>query len=321
MNNSETVALLLRKAFPDPKVTITPEAVTASLRALQDAASRKPELFKGHGFDGKISTDLAPPQTNGDKRIVDYWLGKGFHHRTSPIESKFPVQLSFVRVEVLDGWETSPIETAIGTVHAGDHKLYSLKVAKEYLADISTTLKIEFPELVRVQALTVARAGGARFAAIGVYLFYGATGDPFAYALEAGMATGESRVLYFGADFVKPLLRKSFYKPTPFSDPSFCYRGLFSLNDVGDPAHLSVEVMDNPLASAHMRVEVEYVLVPEKDAPCVFPAILTIQAACRVAAIAEASGMPFNDVGPLAGVFAHLGREMYPWMKKPGARP
>lgn len=317
-----SVAALLRASFPDPEVKITPEAVGASLRALQETAVRNPELFKGHGFDLTPTTDFPKPTGKSDPRLVDYWIGKGTHHRTSPIESKFPVQLSFARVSVSDDWEKTPIETAIGTMYAGDHKLYSFKVAEEYLVEIGQTLKIDLPVLDRVHVMSPTRTGGARFGAIGVYLFYAENSrKPFAYALEAGMATGESRVLYFGPDFVSPLLRHSYYKPTPFSDPNFFYRGLVTLSEHGDPATLMVEVLNDKAADAHMRVDIAYSVVSEKDAPCVFPAMLTIQAACRVAAVADAAKLPFPDLGVLTPLFAQLGRDLYPWITKPGAKP
>jgi len=320
---NQTVSSLLRTAFPDPEVIITPEAVEASLRCLQDAAAKHPQLFQGHGIDSFHATDPAPPPRDprADPRIVDYWVGTGTHHRTSPIESRFPVQLYFARVSVLDGWETSPIETPIGTMYAGDHKLYSMTLAREYLADMATTLNMKFPALDRVHVISPVRSGGSRFGAIGVYLFFAHHERiPFAYVLEAGMATGESRVLYFGPDFVNPILRRSHYHPTPFSEASFYYRGLVKLQGA-DPSTLTVEVLNDPKSEPHMRVDIAYSLVPEAFAVNVFPATLTLQAACRVAAIAEASGVPFPDLGPLTPLFAHLGREMYPWITKPGAKP
>lgn len=327
MTNERTraVANLLRTAFPDPDVRITDEAVTASLSALSLEASKRPEMFGGHGVDLLPLEEGFPvsksPSGKEDPRLVGYWLARGTHHRTSPIESKFPVQLGFVEVSVCDGWEGNPIETEIGTMYAGDHKLYSLQVAKDYLKDVSAALQIKVPPLDRVHVISLARSGGARFGAIGVYLFY-AEGEkkPFSYVLEAGMATGESRVLYFGPDFHLPILRRSFYKPTPFSDPSYKYRGLVTLSELGEIEKLLVEAQKTDKDPAHIRIEIDYTPVPAKDAPNVFPAMLTIQAACRVAAIAEASGVPFPDLGPLTPLFAHLGRELYPWIVKPGAK-
>jgi hypothetical protein len=302
-------------------VQITPETVEASLRALNDLAVRNPTLFSGHGFDLSHPTmSLSQPASASDPRIVDYWIGTGTHHRTSPIESKFAMQLSLVRISVADNWELTPIETAIGTMYAGDHKLYSPKVASDYLSDVSDTLQLKLPVLDRVHVMSPTRSGGARFGAIGVYLFYTENQRrPFAYALEAGMATGESRVLYFGPDFVTPILRHGYYTPTPFSDPNFYYRGLVTLTAEGDPATFCVEVLNDKQSAAHMRVDVAYSLVSEKDVPNVFPAILTLQAACRIAAIAEASKVPFPDLGVLTPLFAQLGRDLYPWITKPGA--
>lgn len=319
MDHEKAVASLLRTSFPDPKVQITPEAVSASLRALRETAAQHPELFKGHDFEIGPTTAFPPPETKGDPRLVDYWIAKGTHHRTSPIESKFPVQLSMARVSVSEDWEQTPIETAIGTMYAGDHKLYSFSVAEQYLKEVAEAMHLKLPALDRCHVMSPARAGGARFGAIGVYLFYTEEQrKPFAYALEAGMATGESRVLYFAPDFISPILRHGYYKPTPFSDPDFCYRGLVTLSKEGEPATFYVEVLNDPKSNAHMRVDLVYSLVSAQDAPCVFPALLTLQAACRVAAIADASKVPFPDLGALTPLFAQLGRDLYPWIVKPG---
>lgn len=315
-----TIAGLLRTAFPDPKVQITTLAVEGVLRALRSVASDAPEMFAGHGIDldGDGVPDLSWPRDilgATDKRIVDYWLGNAVHSRVAPIKSSFAATLPMVRVLVDDSWEAEAIATAIGTVFAGDHKLYSRTVAEEYLSEVSAALDVVLPKLERVECVTPARVAGARFGAISVYIFSGEHG-PFAYSLEAGMATGEARVLYFSPNLKQGILRRSGYTPTPFSTFEQYYYGLFAINPTThEPEQLDVEVRSAMQAEMHMQIIVEYTKVT--DPQCVYPAVLTLQAACRVAAIAEASGMPFKDVGPLLPLFAALGRDQYAWRQKP----
>ncbi len=316
------VADLLRRAFPDPAIQITTTLVEAALTTLATVA-RDNGVATPHGFEldddalvagRRPDTDLIT--VDPDHRVMDYWLAHARHSRTAPVESAFTGQLPSVRVVVEDGWDGAPIETRIGTVYAGDHKLFSFTECEQYLAEVSATLSIALPQLSHVELVTPARVAGTRFAAIAVYIFCGPSAhEPFAYALEAGMATGEARVTYFAPSFTRRIVRKSHYHPTPFSSPEDFYEAQFHMTDLHEPARLDVKVRHHDAADPHMAIGVSYERVTDPE--CVYPAVLTFQAACRVAAIAEASGVPFPDLGPLAPLFAAIGRDQYVWAQKP----
>lgn len=315
----DAVAGILRAAFPDPAIAITTAAVQATVRALAHVANES-GMAAEHGID--LDGDGLPdagPLVGEDARVLRYYMGHALHSRTMPVLSEFTGLLPMVEVQVGDAWIASPIETRIGTVHAGDHKLYSFAEALRYYDEVCAALGRPVRSVDAVRCVTPARAFGARFAAIAVYLFDHGD-ETVAWALEAGMATGEARVLYGSCDG-EPITRRSHYKPTPFSSPDHYYRGELLLDDERRPSQLDVRVLDgkNDQAPPKMRVLVTYQHTAEPE--CIFPALLTLQAACRVAAIAEAARVPFPDLGPLSGLFAQMGRDQYAWTTKPTRTP
>lgn len=123
-----------------------------------------------------------------------------------------------VRV-TLPGTLPETIATAVGDVAPGAHLLTTVdEVAHKFGAHIDG-------EVDRVDLITPARLHGSRFAAVSVYLGYRAgRGDlPSFYVLEAGMATGEPKVLFFAPELDHRIVSQSGYRPTPFSDANHVY--------------------------------------------------------------------------------------------------
>jgi hypothetical protein len=167
----------------------------------------------------------------------------------------------------------------------------------------------------RAELITPVREAGSRFAAVALYLFYSA-GAVRGYAFEAGMATGRPMVLHSSSELGKPLVRLCGYRPTPFSDPLHWYYGTLDL--VGDePRGFTIEIRQqkDERMPAHFRLTATMAPArrPVAGAP---PLALTLHAALRVCAIADARGEQVEGLGPLTPLLAPLGRNLS-WLKQP----
>jgi hypothetical protein len=324
----------IRGAFPDPAVEITELVVDLAIRAMQ--ASWRKEYQDAFGVEPlpEGSPDvLLEPVDLGPVDAPDgpvYYIGHAVHRRASPITHQFHAHLPHVRVQLPDGGAPE-IKTLSGIVYAGDHLLYNVGMVRDYVEEQELLRGGSFT-VNRVDVITPARFAGARFGAIAIYLLYAHSTDaaPWGYILEAGMATGQPRTLYFSPGWRVPVVRRSFYQPTPDSSPKNFYRGRLYVVDPkrataqtraigGDPYQLRIESFrTNPMkddkATPYHGVTVTYERVAQPS--IVFPALLTLQAACRVALIEETMGRELPDIGPLTGVLAELGRQL-PWDNTP----
>lgn len=207
-------------------------------------------------------------------------------------------------------------DTALGQVIDGDHKLYSLEVFRNYYQG-------HIDDVARVDLITPVRLNGRRFAAVAIYLVYRKPKNPLvmvdapapsAFVFEAGMATGEPMVLYASKDG-DTINRKAGYNPTPFSSVDHSYRGSLKMNR-DEPEAFEVEIRkdkndEEPFFRLSATLERRDDLVP------VNPLSLTLQAALRVCAIADARGETVPDLGSLTGILAPLGRAHFAWNKIP----
>lgn len=241
------------------------------------------------------------------------------HRRTrkmaadTPMHSEFTGRLPVVRValpERLTGTRADVIETPLGDVHlSGDHLVGSIELIASKYADAA---HLGYTP-ARVDLVTPARLGGARFSAIAIYLGYRSLSDarPSFYLLEAGTATGEAKVLYFGKTIDTVIKQTSWYLPTPYASPENTYHGQIEV-DGGDPVHLSVKSFEPRHENPYVQVSVRYERVTSLSPP--WPGDLTLEAAKRVCLIGRTMGLPSNV--PLEGVMALLG-EGLDWGHKP----
>ena len=324
--NKSLVWKMLRGAFPDEAVVITELVVDLAVKAMQ--ISWKPEYFDAFGIEQPSSpvSDLLEAgidalQDGTHQEGVSYYIGHARHMRRSPFVDAFVGHVPHVRVSLPEEGEFQ-IDTSAGIVYAGDHMLHNLPMVRQYLVDQGSTM----PQLERVDLVTPARFAGARFGAVGFYLLYKkADGFPEAYILEAGMATGEPRTLYYSPGWKEPIVRRSFYQPTPGSDPKNYYRGQLSTLGGVEPYQLVIEAFaadkktSSERAIEHGPYHTTIVTYEKVASPgIVFPALLTLQAACRVALIEQTRGRDLPDVGPvLTAILAELGKQL-PWETMPG---
>ena len=292
---------LLRTVFPDPRVAVASELV-------EIVASALPEEIQESLFGEVLDAVLGNEPAEETASVVGYYEAHAEHTRFAADQSKvhsFVAALPMVRVLLPE--TKQDIATKIGIVYAGDHRLYTLPLFVEhYAAFLGWTP-------TRVEVLTPARFFGARFAAVATYVLY--DGDKIrGYVLEAGMATGEPMVMYASPEGA-PIFRRSGYAPTPFSATSNFYRGNALFSEKREPVSLEVDVFDHVSAkNPHVQVLVAY--QPVVELARVWPAVLTAQAAMRVAAIAERLGKPMSGVELVAPLLAHYGRAL-PWSVQP----
>jgi hypothetical protein len=322
----------LQGAFADPKAAHL--AISQVDDAVVDDVAGILACMPQHGevraLCQALSIDRKPPRALSEYCMADgktYYFAHATHTRhTSEGQHEFTGDLPMVRITLpslgpnyaLDTTHAESIDTAIGMVYPGDRLLLCLEDAQKYVDDqeAGTTLS-------RVDLITPARYAGSRFGAIAVYLLY--VGDKIAhYVLEAGMATGEPRVLYWGPDFKKPITRRSWYAPTMWSKDAHYYVGSLKLTpDMQDIDTLSVDVHPEKPTKAskpYVSVRVSYAKYAEGASPRVLsPALLTLEAACRVAAIAMARREQVPEMGILTPLFAQLGEARFAWSRLPNA--
>lgn len=229
------------------------------------------------------------------------------------MQSDFIGHLPMVRVGLPESIPTGKeevIQTQIGDVYlSADHLVGSIGMIADKYGD-SAHLGYK-PE--RVDLITPPRLRGTRFGAIALYLGYKGLRDPAPsfYLLEAGTATGAAKVLFFGKTIDTVITQTSWYKPTPFAMPENKYKGWIQI-DGGDPVTLVVQDHEPGHTDPYITVTVQYEKVATMATK--WPGDLTLEAAQRVAAIAEAMKVPSGV--PLESIMAALGRGQK-WLHEP----
>lgn len=268
--------------------------------------------------------DTAEPADVAATATYPVYLGTATHQRflqmnsDAPMQSKFDGYLPLVRVPLPASFPsgTNPsVKTQLGTVYFdSDHLVGSVELVAEKYADSS---HLGYTP-ARVDLITPARQGGARFGAIAMYLIYRNADDtaPSAYLLEAGMATGQASVLFFGQTMDTVIFQPGWYTPTPFSEVTNWFRGRFSVVD-DQPVQMVVDVFtEQNSPNPFVTVTVDY--QPLGSYKAIWPALLTLEAAQRVALIAKT--MNIKDAVPLQFLLAEAGK-FRPWLIYPHLGP
>ena len=245
-----TLRRALKQAFPDGHVE--PGDVDAAALALY----RRQRDSGTEGLPDELAQlDLSPfaPQldelaqlTGADaeqgltavERAADdatryYWV-EAHHQRKHPSDYQgFTGRLAMARVS-LPSTRPETFRTALGTIEPDDHLLATVDEANQKFAT-----HLSAP-LARVDVITPLRQG-LRFGALSVYLgYYDAEQPPSCYILEAGVATGQPKVLFLGKSFDAVINQFSGYKPTPFSCSDNAYTGRLHIE--GDsPKQLNIK--------------------------------------------------------------------------------
>jgi hypothetical protein len=317
----EAIRKALRMAFPDEAVEIAEETVAGVIAAMR--ANWDPS-FAVLGLTPRQLDATQDDQVFDEPEVLGYYTAHATHTRFRPKYHKFTPQLPMVRVEVPKAGERV-IATRAGLVYPGDHKLYNLELVNDYVKDVADVLGLGIDEVSRAELITPARRDGMRFGAVSVYLFYTVDHSeevPSCFALEAGMATGEPRTLYFSPGFERAILRPSSYTPTPFSKNTNHYTGQLELHKriEGEVSSLHIGVFEgDPKRDQglmpHVTIDVTFEKVP---APInAYPGLLTLQAAARVALIGDALGVN-TDLGIAYPILRALA-DTLPWDRKPNA--
>jgi hypothetical protein len=313
----QKLSRVVRAAFPD-----APEGDReAQVEALVHEMWRK--------WDPKMASHGVPPPpavAPGSARAVSsgialvagadpatYYLAEATHRRaTAAPRDAFVGHLPVVKVPAPQTG-TATIRTGGGDVLSGDHLVYSVEDVSSKFANALGY------QPARVDLITPPRLWGSRFGAVAAFVGYrDPNGPPSFYLLEAGMATGEPKVLFFAKTMDTTIVDWTNYTPTPFSAPDHRYEGKLVVTPQGEPVSLCVKAFRKPKngnafeRDPYVQVDVSYV---KQTGPSeLVPAAITAAAALRVAAIADAIGMdPFD---PFTGLMADLGLAL-PWIQKP----
>jgi hypothetical protein len=315
--SEETYGRLLRfmcAAFPDSK----PDDRDAQIEALvHEMWSRwDPCMARDLGLPpppAAMPKAIARPLVSAGSDPATYYVAEATHRRaTAAPHDAFVGHLPVVRVRAPQSGEAT-IHTGGGDVYSGDHLVYSVD---DVNAKFANALGYQ---ATRVDIVTPPRLWGARFAAVAAFIGYrDPNGPPSFYLLEAGMATGEPKVLFFGKTMDTEIVDWSSYTPTPFSAANHRYVGKLAVSATGEPVALSVKAFRKPkngnAFEPNPYIAIDAVYEKATGPSELFPAAITAQAALRVAAIAEALDMdPFH---PFTGLMADLGNAL-PWLTKP----
>jgi hypothetical protein len=238
-----------------------------------------------------------------------YVMVEATHTRLSPIKSSFTGVVPMVQVTLPKTQQHILADTVLGEVMDGDIKLYCLDVFNEYYEE-----RLGF-EAKKVVVTTPPRIDGGRFAAVLYGLVYENESDvmPRCYYMAGGMANGPTRVLYSSKD-MSEITSRGGYKPTPFSSVDHIYTGGLSVDSAGWADELWIDIKED---GKPVHLELRAKMKAVSTATPVSPYNLLIQAACRVAAIADEMGQEVPDLGPLTKVFAAIGRLGYSWNQIP----
>jgi hypothetical protein len=230
-----TLQRALKHAFPDAEVrpddedaaalalhrriaTRGPDGLPPELARLdfRNSAQQLDELAELTGANAPDG--LTPVERAADDVTRYYWI-EAVHTRKRPADyTPFTGRLAMARATLPDS-RPETFRTALGTIEPGDHLISTVNEANQKFAH-----KLDAP-LTRVDVVTPLRQG-LRFGALSVYLGYqDAAGTPSCYILEAGTATGQPKVLFFGKTLDTTIDQISGYKPTPFSCQDNAYNG------------------------------------------------------------------------------------------------
>lgn len=305
----ELITKMLRAAFPDPAVQIGVEAVDGAIGAMERAW--RPEFEHYFGIPSPTERPTDPSQGADDAQVLGYYLAHAKHSRVSgPAQHSFEGFLPMVHITLPA--DSIDIQTRMGWCYAGDRLLHSMLEARTYAREIGNAFGVA-PQLEKVELLTPPRMAGARFGAIAVYVFH-----PWGAVVEAGMATGQPRVLYWLPKMGEWVTRRSWYEPTPDSSPKHFYRARLSVDEARRPSRLEIHRFnsDPELVSVEPVMAIDVRFERHVQPLLEYPGELLFQAACRVAAVQHAMGKELPDVGFITPVLAELAK-LYPWSKEP----
>jgi hypothetical protein len=305
----ERVRTIIQKSFPDAP-SVPDEMVDEFVKSMWRDYSPEHAALGIPPPSGPFSFDEEPPSGPAGANFPLY-IGHAKHTRwlkmgtDTPMRSEFIGHLPMVRVSLppsIPNGREEVIRTQIGEVLlSADHLVGSLEMVADKFSDKAHLGYV--PE--RVDLITPARLKGSRFGAIALYLGYRGLRDkaPSFYLFEAGTATGAAKVLFFGKTIDSVIQQLSWYQPTPFASPKNTYRGWIAVDGV-DPVTSVVEDTEPGHSKPYVNVTVQY----EKVATVTprWPVDMTLEAAQRVAAIAEAMGVPSGV--PFQAIMASLGR-------------
>lgn len=313
----ESMRTLVRQTFPDRKAPAPSDALVDTVIAALPSEARVALGIAEELVHVAETAQLELSQALGAARGVaqedaretaQYMAARATHTRYGAGSHSFEATLPVVRVQLPESTPTD-FETKWGTVYAGDHKIHTAALVRDKYGEFFDD------EIGAVFLTTPVRRFGARFAAIATYEVLNKAGVLTGWVLEAGMATGEAMVLYASPNCA-PIVRRSWYQPTPFSSDENVYRGDATFREDGrGPAALLVQVStpaEKKELRCHLEVNVRYEIISDITAMDAFPAALTAEAAIRVAAIAVAQGSAdplFNILAPFAATLR--------WVKKP----
>ncbi len=321
----EEIRKLLQATFPGHGQLVSDDTVDGFVRALwRDRPQVGADLGLPKPPPEAMASLAASPDDAATTESASYplYVANATHHRvrkmasTESFESEFLGKLPLVRVALpqsFDGMGRNPsVSTPIGTVYfSADHLVGNIDLINDKYGDPA---HLGYRP-ARVDLITPARLDGTRFGAIAVYLGYKNADDaaPSFYILEAGTATGKAEMLYFAPTMDYKITSLSGYQPTPFSTPEDTYHGWLTMSeaDPNEPGTMVV-IANMPNLPFYIKVSVDYEPVPALHSP--WPALITLEAAERVATIAQSMGVPSGE--PLTNVLAALGR-LLPWIIEP----
>jgi len=296
---------LLKLSFPDAHAIVHEQHADALVLQVWQSNKDSSQNIFGVACPPQPTLDALLAQCPAANPADDfaYYVGHAHHSRNEHPNHAFTGHLPLARVKLPDTTaQAAAIKTAIGDVIPQDHLFASVsQIAFKYSDDLGYEPK-------RVDLVTPARLGGARFGAIALYLGYCSTDDvaPTFYILEAGLATGESRVAFFSPDMDAIAPTRKWYVPTPFTTDDASYCGKLTMNG-DEPATLIVHAL-SPSSRPEVQVLVEYERTPPR---AIWPALLTAQAAARLGSIGVRRGqLTFTDI------LAPIG-DLLDWDKKP----
>ncbi len=241
---------------------------------------------------------------------VRYYASKPVHDRAqSAPHSRFMQPVPLIRFDLPPtGRET--IRTKVGWAMPGDRKFNSLEdVGKRVEPTVGYRPG-------RVELITAARWLG-RFASVAVYLAYRKADDPAPdfYMVEAGLASGEPRVVYLATSMKDPIDARAGYEPTPFATVNNWYKARLTLKD-GHPTNLLIQSFRQRDGDPYVTVNLS--MRHTTDPKPIVPLQYLVMATMRLLAIGNAL-----DTGPkgelVRTVLLPTVRQL-PWMKLP-ARP
>jgi len=204
-----------------------------------------------------------------------YYEVHATHHRLLPNMPAFVGHFAMARV-TLPMTTPQTFQTRLGVVQPHDHILATVEEVRDKYGSL-----LPYP-IQRVDAITPARLGGARFGAISVLLGYeDAAANPTFYILEGGTAGGDAKVTYFGKTIDTTIVRFGGYKPSPFASAQHAYSGTLELT--GDsPKTVTIEVRRLSDHDPYIKITASFAETP--NPPVIWPGFLTLEAASIVIA-------------------------------------